>query len=632
MKITGKYILPPHRGHSPTSGFKRVIILPFMVIIMLVSGLSWLMYINGSRAALRDAVTAILVSSTKRINEEITRRFEVAALAAGADAAFLGTLPPAQVSSANLHSMFMEHLKANPAIAILAVGTVDGEYVEAQRQPGGKFRVASSGVATGGALIFKPVLEDGSFGAPSGTAASYDPRQRPWYQAAIQARGLSWSAPYSLYSNADPAIAAAAPVYSHGALVGVTSATITLGMLSDFLADVDESDQGILFVTDGDGRLIATSAGSIVDSSGNRAVASDNDDQRVARAWQTASVASTLASGLTRFSFNHDGMRYLGTVTPFSPGPNQNWRIITAVREQAYNAALLSADVRNFILLALSVLLMFAVGWYVVDYVTRPMHALADTVDSLEPGHAIPSALSTFALRNNELGRLSRSFLAMKIRLDESFASLEASLAEKNVLLKEVHHRVKNNLQIVSSILSIQSGSLEDERAKSAFEQCQNRIQTMALVHEEVYQTGSFVELSMGTYLEKICDSLRWGWDRGSCRTNVVVHVEDGSTLSVEKAIPCGLIVNELVTNALKHAFAGKEHGTITVSFTRDSFGWTLTVTDDGIGMEQASEATRNGAGIGGQLIEGLVAQLHGSIRYQSAGGGGTSVVVGIPR
>jgi two-component sensor histidine kinase len=403
-------------------------------------------------------------------------------------------------------------------------------------------------------------------------------------------------------------------------------------MLSDFLADVDESDQGILFVTDGDGRLIATSAGSIVDSSGNRAVASDNDDQRVARAWQTASVASTLASGLTRFSFNHDGMRYLGTVTPFSPGPNQNWRIITAVREQAYNAALLSADVRNFILLALSVLLMFAVGWYVVDYVTRPMHALADTVDSLEPGHAIPSALSTFALRNNELGRLSRSFLAMKIRLDESFASLEASLAEKNVLLKEVHHRVKNNLQIVSSILSIQSGSLEDERAKSAFEQCQNRIQTMALVHEEVYQTGSFVELSMGTYLEKICDSLRWGWDRGSCRTNVVVHVEDGSTLSVEKAIPCGLIVNELVTNALKHAFAGKEHGTITVSFTRDSFGWTLTVTDDGIGMEQASEATRNGAGIGGQLIEGLVAQLHGSIRYQSAGGGGTSVVVGIPR
>jgi len=632
MKIPGKYGISILHGKSSTSGLKRIIILPFMVIIMLVFGLSWMMYINGSRAAMRDAVTSILGTSTKRIKEEIARQFEVAALAAGADAAFLSTSQTTRLTSANLQSMLMEHLKANPAIAILAVGSADGEYVEAQRQPAGKFRVGSAGDATNGTLIFRPVLEDGSYGEPSGSAASYDPRQRPWYQTAMRARGLSWSAPYSLYSNADPAIAAAAPVYAHGALVGVTSATITLGTLSDFLAATDESKLGVLFVTDGDGRLIATSAGSIVDSSGSRAAASSHEDDRVARTWQAASAGAQSDGGFARFTYKHDGKRYLGTMTPFSPGPGQNWQIITSVREQAYYSELLSADVRNFILLALSVLVMFAVGWFIVDYVTKPMHALADTVDNLKPGHAIPSTLSTFALRNNELGRLSRSFLAMKIRLDESFASLQASLDEKDVLLKEVHHRVKNNLQIVSSILSIQSGTLDDERAQIAFEQCQNRIQAMALVHEEVYQTGSFVELGMATYLEKICDSLRWGWDRGSCKTKVVVDVQDGSTLSVDKAIPCGLVVNELVTNALKHAFVGHAEGTITVSFARDTFGWTLSVADDGIGMDQASEAAQNCAGIGGQLIDGLVSQLHGSIRYEPAGGGGTRVIVRIPR
>lgn len=632
MKIAGKHGIPILHGTSSTSGLKRIIILPFIVIIMLVFGLSWLMYINGSRAAMRDAVTSILGTSTKRIKEEIARQFEVAALAAGADAAFLATLQAARLASVDLRGMLMEHLKANPAIAILALGSADGSYVEAQRQPGGKFRTGSAGAATNGTLVFRPVLEDGSYGEPSGAAASYDPRQRPWYQAAVRARGLSWSAPYSLYSNADPAIAAAAPIYAHDALVGVTSATITLGTLSAFLAATDEAKLGILFVTDGDGRLIATSSGSIVDSSGSRAQASSHEDDRIARTWEAAASAAQSDGGFARFTYKYGGTRYLGTATPFSPGPDQNWQIITSVREQAYYSELLSADVRNFILLTLSVLVMFAVGWYIVDYVTRPMHALADTVDNLEPGHAIPSTLSTFALRNNELGRLSRSFLAMKIRLDESFASLQASLDEKDVLLKEVHHRVKNNLQIVSSILSIQSGTVEDEHARDAFEQCQNRIQAMALVHEEVYQTGSFIELGMATYLEKICDSLRWGWDRGSCRTDVVVEVENGSTLSVDKAIPCGLIVNELVTNSLKHAFVGHAAGTITVSFARDTFGWTLSVADDGIGMVQASEATQHGAGIGGQLIDGLVSQLHGSIRYRPVDGGGTRIVIGIPR
>jgi two-component sensor histidine kinase len=264
---------------------------------------------------------------------------------------------------------------------------------------------------------------------------------------------------------------------------------------------------------------------------------------------------------------------------------------------------------------------------------------MAEGVDILRPGKAIPEELSAFATRDNELGRLSRSFVAMKVRLDESFGALETSLAEKDVLLKEVHHRVKNNLQIVSSILSIQAGTLEDEGARSSFDECQNRIQAMALVHEEVYRTGSFVELGMRGYLSRICETLGWGRAAGACRTAISVRVDESAVLSMDKAIPCGLVVNELVTNALKHAFRGRDSGSITVSFSKMDDDWNLTISDDGVGKKPSGapgdpdpgSGADSGDGIGEQLVLGLVSQLGGSIRYELPSDGGTSVIVRFP-
>jgi two-component sensor histidine kinase len=278
----------------------------------------------------------------------------------------------------------------------------------------------------------------------------------------------------------------------------------------------------------------------------------------------------------------------------------------------------------------------FLVGWLVVGYITEPVRTMADCVDLLLPGKPIPPELDTFSTRDNELGRLSRSFVAMKVRLDESFGALESSLSEKDVLLKEVHHRVKNNLQIVSSILSIQSGTLDDENARTAFEECQDRIQAMALVHEEVYRTGSFVELGMYGYLNQICETLGWGRNRGTCATAIDVQADELAALSLDKAIPCGLVVNELVTNALKHAFAGRKLGTIAVTFDRHGDTWRLSVTDDGIGRKTSTRnhdavAISTGKGIGEQLVVGLVAQLSGTLRYETPPGGGTTVKIEFP-
>ena len=629
--------LEAHRNSPKSARLKRVIILPFFLIIAAGFALSWVLYINSSREALRDAVSAIMRESSDRISEEIHGRLNVAAHAARANAAFISAIPHSDDEATHIRKAFLDQLRGEPMSAILAVGAEDGEYLEAQRQADDSYRVGAAGAATGGALAFRPVLADGSFGEQNLQAAGYDPRKRPWYRAAIAANGPAWSAPYNLYSNAEPAVAATMPMYANGKLAGVCSATITLGTLSRYLANMKEAKNGFMYVADAEGRLIAVSSAALTDPQGNRALAAAHVDPRIASAASAASaaLAKNSSSDPGRFTFVIDGKKYIGRAIPFAPGSNLDWIIVLAVAENSYSQKLLTADIRNFILLAIFLGMSLFVGWLIVDYITKPIRTMANCVDMLLPGKAIPEELNTFSTRDNELGRLSRSFVAMKQRLDESFGALEASLSEKDILLKEVHHRVKNNLQIVSSILSIQSGTLDDDGARTAFEECQDRIQAMALVHEEVYRTGSFVELGMYGYLTQICETLCWGRNRGDCATTIAVQAGELVALSLDKAIPCGLVVNELVTNALKHAFSGRELGTIIVSFTRQDSSWRLSVTDDGIGRENTRchdvPATSASKGIGEQLVVGLVAQLSGTLRYETPPGGGTAVIVEFP-
>jgi two-component sensor histidine kinase len=667
---------------SRSAKLKRVIILPFFLVIAAGFALSWVLYVTSSREAVRDALAAVIRESSDRIAEELVARLDIAAHAAAANAAFLAEFPRDEETATRVRRAFLEQLRVEPTIAILSVGTEDGEYLEAQRLSPNEFRVGSAGVDTQRALVFRPVLPDGAFGEPNLTASDYDPRKRPWYRAAADRGGPAWSAPYTLYSNAEPVVAATTPIFAGGELRGVVSATITLGTLSGYLASFKEAGNGLMYVADAEGRLIAISTSRLQDTDGKRAFAADNPDPLVAKAaWGASSALSApdpKAPG--RFAFKQGGKRYLGRAAPFSPSEGSAWTIVLAVDESAYSKGLKAADAKSFVILFFFLGVSLLVGWLVVEYVTKPIRTMADGVDLLTPGRAIPPELSAFATRDNELGRLSRSFVAMKVRLDESFGAIEASLAEKDVLLKEVHHRVKNNLQIVSSILSIQSGTLIDPVARSAFDECQNRIQAMALVHEEVYRTGSFVELGMLGYFSRICETLRWGRDRGSCNVFIEAQVDEDAALPLDKAIPCGLVVNELVTNALKHAFLGRQRGAVTVAFCRRGPSWLLSVRDDGVGMpgaysesaeadETASaanpsagaaavagaaravpgasaaaqsavpaigDAPDGGAalpreGIGSQLVEGLVLQLSGSLRYERPPNGGTAAVIEFP-
>jgi two-component sensor histidine kinase len=194
---------------------------------------------------------------------------------------------------------------------------------------------------------------------------------------------------------------------------------------------------------------------------------------------------------------------------------------------------------------------------------------------------------------------------------------VKASLKEKEELLKEVHHRVKNNLQVISSLLSLQSKYIKDEETADVFKQSQSRIQSIALIHEKLYQAGDFTKIEFSRYVADLTNNLLRTYGMGRIKVNV--DIKD-VLLNIEYAIPCGLIINEMVTNSLKHAFPGGRDGNINIYMRKREENVELIVADDGTGMRGIDP--RNSKTLGMQLLTNIVEkQLEGKIGLDTKNG-----------
>ncbi|EGJ48968.1 histidine kinase dimerization/phosphoacceptor domain -containing protein [Desulfocurvibacter africanus] len=196
---------------------------------------------------------------------------------------------------------------------------------------------------------------------------------------------------------------------------------------------------------------------------------------------------------------------------------------------------------------------------------------------------------------------------------------LRDSLREKEVLLKEIHHRVKNNLQTISSLLSLQAQVLDDPAVAELFRESQNRIQSMALVHERLYQADDLSSVDFDSYLSSVISFLMQSYRRNSSSVRLIKDLED-LALPVTVAIPCGLMVNELLSNSLKYAFPDGRAGAIEVSFRRDGDRYVLRVADDGVGLPPDIDPLDTSS-LGLKLVLTLVRQLKGNLDIQPAPG-----------
>ncbi len=202
---------------------------------------------------------------------------------------------------------------------------------------------------------------------------------------------------------------------------------------------------------------------------------------------------------------------------------------------------------------------------------------------------------------------------------------LARSLKEKELLIKEIHHRVKNNLQVVSSLLKLQSTSIKDKEARDILLDSQNRVQSMALVHQKLYQSADLANINLNEYIPQLLHHLLHSFKSKGSKINLNMDIED-ITIGIDTAIPCGLVINELVSNSLKHAFPANGSGSIDVKLSAGgSDEYTLIIKDSGIGFPDSVDF-RNTASLGLQLVSTLVNQIDGKIEMSE--GDGTTFVI----
>ena len=206
----------------------------------------------------------------------------------------------------------------------------------------------------------------------------------------------------------------------------------------------------------------------------------------------------------------------------------------------------------------------------------------------------------------------------------EMEGQIRGALKEKEVLLQEVHHRVKNNLQVISSMLNLQRRFVSDPGIVQVLEESQNRIATMSFIHESLYRATDFSSIGFSEYLQRLAGNLMTSYARRDCRVELHTELEP-VFLNLDQAIPCGLIVNELLSNAMKYAFVGRAQGVVTLRVGLKAGRVQIEVRDDGVGLPEGFDANTHDS-LGMYLVQALTEQLDGELEIGT--GPGSSFLV----
>lgn len=435
--------------------------------------------------------------------------------------------------------------------------------------------------------------------------------QSQWFLAAKQGRAYYGALQFS--ATDEPYLIMALPTTE-----GVIAGRLRMDVLWKVVEDIHFGAAGRAYVVTSEGQIIAHTNPEVVlthrfiteQPELLAAVASPN------RAWSGAYI-------------DLNGVPVVGVTAAV---PDTDWVVITELpQREAFAASQLAFLLSGAGVIFFGALLIWTSTRFLDSVILQPLQALRD--GSLRIGQGDLSYRINLN-RQDEVGQLAAAFNEMAKNLDQRNTQLDAktmalqaeiaerarveekikaSLHEKEVLLREIHHRVKNNLQIISSLLNLQSGYIGDRQALECFKDSQNRVRSMALIHEKLYRSENLAQIDFAEYIRELAGFLfrSHGAEARGIKLNIQA---DEVFLTIDTAVPCALILNELVSNILKHAFPNGRKGTTWISVEVDpNHRLTLSVADNGAGFP-ADLDFRATESLGLQLVNTLVDQLEGAI------------------
>ena len=254
---------------------------------------------------------------------------------------------------------------------------------------------------------------------------------------------------------------------------------------------------------------------------------------------------------------------------------------------------------------------------------------LGQAVDAWRAGS--PFDARPFRRSHRDLRRLAVSFKRATLALDRHETRLQTAIAEQDLLMQEIHHRVKNNLQIVSSLLNLQASRIRQPEARAEFQSARDRVRALATLHRHLYAHGEVHTINMREFLVELCGQLFQAMGETPGK-RLQLHIDASELkMSSDQAVPLSLIVTEAVSNAVKYAFPAGRHGNVWVHLSSDAETAELDVRDDGVGIPAGRVETEAGTrdGIGLQLIRGFSRQLGATLDVRE--GEGTQYLVRMP-
>ena len=224
---------------------------------------------------------------------------------------------------------------------------------------------------------------------------------------------------------------------------------------------------------------------------------------------------------------------------------------------------------------------------------------------------------------NHDLQEQKKLLQTEIVEKNKTNTNLAVTLREKEILLSEIHHRVKNNLAVISGLVELQNFYVKDEKASSILKESRNRIKSIALLHEKFYESKTLEKIEIRSYIDELIYFIKLSFS--SQNKDIKIHTQiDNIELSLEDALPFSLLLNELITNSYKHAFNKKEVGNIYIICSKQANNITFLFKDDGCGFDFSTETKENSLGL--NLIEAFAKQLKGTLAFSSILGEGTEL------